>query len=129
MPMGIHVGDAPQTQFAPGWSLDTLPGLENQPGAGHITLVTMPISNRKNRTNPDDSSDSWKLDSYAIMDLHVSYEWNWKKVPFQWQLHVFNLFDEEFINEADDGSGHDALTAEVLYGFGTTFNTSLGVKF
>ena len=79
-----------------------------------------------NRTDPDDRAQSWKLPDYNLVDLHASYALpgaSFSNVKLR--LHVFNLLDERYVSDADDGDGHDAASARVFLGLGRRWNISL----
>jgi hypothetical protein len=123
---GIHVGDAPQTQFvlSPEW----------QPVDGLFISPVMKYFARHfadfdpaSRTDSNNREDSYQIDGFALFDLHASYKFS--RVPMKLNLHVLNLFDKDYVTEATDGSSHTASDVQVFYGFGRTFNTSLQVDF
>ena len=79
-----------------------------------------------NRTNPDDQAQSWKLPDYNLVDLHASYTLPGTAFSnMKLRLHVFNLLDERYVSDADDGDGHDAASARVFLGLGRRWNISL----
>ena len=45
------------------------------------------------------------------------------------RLHVFNLLDESYVSDADDGDGHAAASARVFLGLGRRWNISLSYDY
>ena len=79
-----------------------------------------------NRTDPDDRAQSWKLPDYNLVDLHASYTLPGASFSnMKLRLHIFNLLDERYVSDADDGDGHDAASARVFLGLGRRWNISL----
>ncbi|MCP3932603.1 MAG: TonB-dependent receptor [Bacteroidetes bacterium] len=137
---GLKVGDAPQNQLVGSISLFPIEGLYAQLLVRNYSKYYAdwdPFS----RTDTDDKGiQSWKVPSYTLVDLHAAYQ-----LPLQGRFgveifaHVFNLFDEVFIQDAvdnsqyngfygDDGvNSHKASAAEVFLGLPRMAN--VGVKF
>ena len=83
-----------------------------------------------NRTDPDDRAQSWKLPDYNLVDLHASYTLPGASFSnMKLRLHVFNLLDESYVSDADDGDGHDAASARVFLGLGRRWNISLSYDY
>ncbi len=132
---GLKVGDAPQTQFALAGSVYPVRGLMGQLAVRHYRdhyADWDPFS----RQDPNDRKQSWKAPSYSVIDLHAYYKLplNVRGVNPQLFLHVFNLLDELYIQDATDNSqfnsfdqDHDADDAEVFFGLPRFFN--LGIQF
>jgi outer membrane cobalamin receptor len=86
--------------------------------------------NPANRTNVADKEiDSWQLPDATILNLNA--RWNFKIGSLNATLYgnLDNLFNKEYIADADDGSGHDMNTAMVFYGFGRTWTTGIRINF
>lgn len=131
----IKDGDAPQTQFSVAGSVFPIRGLMTQVSFRYYTnhyAQWDPFS----RTDPNDRTQSWKAPSYSVIDLHAAYDvpLNFRGVNLQFFLHVFNLLDQEYIQDAVDNSryngfdgDHDADDAEVFFGLPRSFNLGLVV--
>ena len=64
------------------------------------------------------------------MDLHASYTLPGTTFSnMKLRLHVFNLLDERYVSDADDGNGHDAASARVFLGLGRRWNISLSYDY
>lgn len=75
-------------------------------------------------------SDPWQIPSYSTFDLSAGYTFDFGKVRATLSGNVNNLFDQEYIADARDGSTHDWDSAtRVLYGFGRTYSIRLKFNF
>ena len=136
----LKVGDAPQRQFAASATLFWPVGLQTELSwrfyDDYYSLFD-PFS----RTDPTDRAQPWKIPSYSLFDLHMLY-----RIPGQIAgtdvsvfAHVFNLFNNLYVQEATDNSQYNAYTgdgknhsaddAEVYVGLPTTFNAGFRVAF
>ncbi len=79
----------------------------------------------------EDSLDTkpWEVPSYFLSDLVFSHSFEFGGFDARIIARVNNIFDEEFINRADDGSGSVADTALVFFGQGRTFSISTRINF
>ena len=89
----------------------------------------------------DESIDrlpAWIAPSYSIIDLHAYYDLPMSLGPVKPQvfLHVYNLLDETYIQDATDNSpynswsgNHHASDAEVHFGLPMSFNVGLNINF
>ena len=83
-----------------------------------------------NRTDPDDREQSWKLPDYNLVDLHAGYTLPGASFSnMKLRLHVFNLLDERYVSDADDGNDHDAASAFVFLGLGRRWHLSLSYDY
>jgi len=145
----LKVGDAPQTQLALSGTVFPIKGLMAQ-------LVWRTYDNYYadfdpfNRSVATDKAQVWKIPSYSLFDLHFSY-----KIPTDFAevkifAHVFNLFNELYVQDATDNSSynswfhddngnyradpgefyesHNASAAEVYPGLPTSFNLGFQVN-
>ena len=71
--------------------------------------------------------DSWQMPDYGLFDVVLRH--NFDLGPFDASLtgRINNLFDTQYISDADDGTGSVAETALVYFGYGRTY--SVGAKF
>lgn len=125
---GLKVGDAPQTQGVLGLTVFPTKGLRAQ-------LLAKFYANHYadwdpfSRTDENDRLQVWETPSFAVFDLHASYDLPIKgDVGVQFFVHVFNLFDDLYVQDATDNSpyngfygandeySHQAWTAEVYLG-------------
>jgi len=81
------------------------------------------------RTDPDDTSQSFQIPSYNILDLHLTYPFSLFKQPALFGISCFNVLNSDHIIRGEDGAGHDLDSFRGFWGFGRTFNFSLKVSF
>ncbi|MCU0331838.1 MAG: TonB-dependent receptor [Ignavibacteriaceae bacterium] len=144
----LKVGDAPQTQLAFSFTLFFPEGLQTQ-------LVWRYYDNYYadfdpfSRTNEQEVIDNggeapqvWKVPSYNIFDLHLLYRIPGQVAGLDVSVfgHVFNLFNELYVEDATDNSQfngykvggqyyepHSASSAEVYLGLPTAFNAGFRI--
>lgn len=74
--------------------------------------------------------DPWEIPSYSTFDLSAGYTFDFGKIRTTLSGNVNNLFDQEYIADARDGSRHDWESAtRVFYGFGRTYSVRLKFNF
>ncbi|WP_294470686.1 TonB-dependent receptor [uncultured Bacteroides sp.] len=77
-----------------------------------------------------DYETPWRIPSANIFDLNASYRFSFGKCDAILSGNVNNVFNQEYITDANDGVNHDWKTAYgVYYGFGRTFNVRLKINF
>jgi outer membrane receptor for ferrienterochelin and colicin len=133
----LKIGDAPQTQVAIAASVFPIDGLQAQAVYKYYDNYYADY-NISTRIDPDDRTQSWKIPSYGILDLHLSYILPFEiadAYKFKVFAHVFNALDETYIQDALDNSkysgwdkDHDADDAEVFFGLPRFFNVGLSIE-
>ncbi|OUR98241.1 TonB-dependent receptor [Flavobacteriales bacterium 33_180_T64] len=121
----LHVGDAAQTTFALGANYRLAPKTR-------FTVDYNYFDNLYADYNPSDrgaegAPDAWKVPAYGIFDTAMSHGFTLGEFEMVLTARMNNVFNTEYISDALDGSGSNAETALVYYGFGRTF--SVGAKF
>ena len=75
-------------------------------------------------------NNPWKIPSYSTFDLSAGYTFDFGKIRTTLSGNVNNLFNQEYIADARDGSKHDWESAtRVFYGFGRTYTVRLKFNF
>ena len=128
---GLKVGDSAQKTLALSAALFPAPGLYASLGIRRF-MDHYAKFDPANRTDPGDRRPSWKLPDYNLVDLHAGY-----RLPgdifgdgrMRLRLHVFNLLDELYVSDADDGEDHDAASARVFLGLPRRWNLSLSYEY
>ena len=69
----------------------------------------------------------WEVPSYNTFDLNAGYTFEFGKVTAILSGNVNNLFNQEYIADAWDGTTWEDAT--VFYGFGRTYSVGLKIKF
>jgi outer membrane receptor protein involved in Fe transport len=129
----LKVGDAPQTQVVVGLSIFPVPGMQAQ-------LLWRNYSNYYSQFDPfsrqdkDDREQVWQIPAYNLFDVNFAYNLPGKVVGMNVTLfaHVFNVFNELYVEDAvdnssfnawtADGKNHKADDAEIFPGLPTSFN-------
>lgn len=70
----------------------------------------------------------WQVPSYHVFDLNAGYTFDFGKVRATLSGNVNNLFDQEYIADAWDGSTWEDVE-RVFYGFGRTYSVRLKFNF
>lgn len=135
----LKVGDAPQTQLSAWANIFPVKGLNIQLimryNADHYADF-----NPADRTDITDRDQVWKTPAYTVFDAHVNYALPLKtKFGVSVFAHIFNLFDEIYVQDALDNSPyngfygttnqftHTANSAEVYLGIPRYFNAGIKV--
>lgn len=125
----LKVGDAAQTTFALGVDYELFDGFKL--GADYNYYANLYA--QYDPTGRGDAAKAgvqpWKVPAYGLFDVNARY--NFEIGPFDATIYanVINLFDTEFISDADDGSSNNWQTAKVYYGIGRTWSTGLRINF
>jgi len=123
----LHVADAAQTTFALGvnYKLGTETRLiVDYNYAGDIYADFNP-SDRGTQGAPD----AWKMPDYGLFDLALSHGFKFGSFDATLTGRMNNVFDTEYISDAQDGSGSRADTALVYLGYGRTFSVGAKLNF
>jgi outer membrane cobalamin receptor len=81
------------------------------------------------RTTPESIGDSWQLPDTHLFDLNARYNFKIGQLNATLYGNINNLFNAEYISDANDGPTHSSYDAIVWYGFGRTWSTGLKIKF
>lgn len=125
---GLHVGDAPQTQFGLSGKYSFL---------DHFTLVLNWVYYDRlyadfdpvNRNSASDREQSFRIPSYHLLDAHFTIASKAFGVPATANLSILNLLDSEHIMRGLDGSDHSIDSFTGFWGFGRTVNVGLKLYF
>ena len=131
----LKVGDAPQTQVVFGTECKPIDGMS----AKFLTRYYDDHSSDFDplgRTDETDRTQSWVIPSYWVTDFHFNFDLPIEGHQISVFAHVFNLFDETYIQDATDNGrftsfdgDHDADDAGVFFGTGLTWNLGVSVDF
>jgi len=136
--IGVHVGDAAQTQASLAVKFRPIKGLYAQVRWNHFSryyseFEPTDLDGSADFVNDDGTSrDSWKLPAYNLFDLNLGYSFKWaKKLRSSVRFNVRNLFDTKYISDADNnGAGtntFDAESATVFFGTTRSYNLSFSI--
>jgi hypothetical protein len=135
---GIKVGNSAQTTAALGVSYELIKGLRFSIDGNYYgrNYANYDISMTKT-TGDNNFQDPWKIPNAFVFDGHVSYRFKLGNIDASWNASVSNLFNEQYITDAQDNGAKTAKEGErttwkdatVFYGFGRTWSTSLKFRF
>ena len=140
---GLKVADAAQTTMALGLNYKLTPTTRLIVDYNYYADIYADFnpSDRgvtSNLTDPDaaaaeiaatlatDAPQAWKMPNYGLFDLALSHGFKFGSFDATLTGRMNNVFDTEYISDAQDGSGSTADTALVYFGYGRTF--SIGAK-
>jgi hypothetical protein len=125
---GLKVGNAPQLSCILGATWEPLKNLKL--GLDFFAYgwfyANFDVSTRN---NPEDRAQPLQLPSYWLMDVNASYTFRLWKVRPTLRANMHNLFNRQYISDANDGKQHDMGTSTFYYGFGRTYSLALEVRF
>ena len=140
----LKVGDAPQTQFAFGVYVYPIKGLTTQLVYKYYTNYYADWDPFSRTDASDAGTQNWMAPAYGVADFHGIYNLplDLKGIKLQVFAHIFNLLDEEYIQDAVDNSSfnayridgvivnpHKADAAEVFFGVPRLINVGLAIQF
>ncbi|WP_335973417.1 TonB-dependent receptor [Gaetbulibacter jejuensis] len=73
--------------------------------------------------------DPWEVPAYGVFDAALTHGFSFGEFDASLTARINNVFDTEYIADALDGTGSNAQTALVYYGFGRTFSVGAKLKF
>ena len=77
----------------------------------------------------ENAPDPWKVPAYGVFDVAMTHGFSFGSFDASLVARMNNIFNTEYIADALDGSGSNAQTALVYYGFGRTFSVGAKLKF
>ena len=123
---GLHVGDAPQTQFGAQFDFKLPYGFSLRTGWQCNARMYADFE-PKNRTNANDKSDAYRIPSYHLIDASI----NWEKVFNKVRLNIFatgtNLTDTKYIERGTDGTNHDLDSFRGYWGVARTIAAGMRI--
>lgn len=129
----IHVGGAAQTTAALGVNVRPMKGMRvgvdwNFYGRNYADYSISASNLAPGATL--EVNEPWRIPSYSTFDLNAGYTFDFGKVRATLSGNIDNLFNQEYIADAYDGSKSNWETAyRVLYGFGRTYSVRLKFNF
>jgi len=123
---GIRVGNSAQTTAALGFNYQILKGFRLGLDANYMGRN---YSGYSVNFTTGAVAQPWMIPDAVTFDFNANY--HFKIGGFDASLigNVYNLLDLAYIADATDGTSHDSKTAQVFYGFGRTWSTTLKIKF
>jgi hypothetical protein len=136
----LRVGDMPQSSLITGITITPMENASIQIlhryYMGHFSDWSPSDREYDGDDSNADRQDVWQAPDYGILDIHASYAFDLGSFKPSIFLHVYNVLDETYIQDAVDNSSynswdqsHSAEDAEVYFGLPTSFNLGLSVNF
>ena len=118
---GLKVGDAPQTQL--GLKLQYNPYRKIMLGLDIIYYDHFYARfDPADRDNIEDREQAYQTPAWTMTNFYGGYNFKFAGLGSQFTLNCYNVFDQTYWAEAEDGSDHTEATVEGFYGFGRTFS-------
>ncbi|MBT33224.1 MAG: TonB-dependent receptor [Thalassobius sp.] len=129
---GLRVGDAAQTTAALGFEYSPVSSLKlgaNYNYYGDNYADYDPI----NQTNSE-IHQAWKIPDFGLFDVNARFDFKLGNLDGSFYANVNNLFNEEYISDAQNGDSNDDGIADsqgvsVYYGLGRQWTAGLKIKF
>lgn len=124
----VHVGNSAQITSALRVDYEAFPGLKVGTDINYYGKNFAEFD-PTNRTVEGVKEDSWQLPDYVTVGMNMKYDFHIGTLDASVYGNVNNLLNARYIADARDGDNHNANTALVYYGFGTTWSSGLKIKF
>lgn len=124
---GLHVGDAAQTTMALGLDYRLMPDLRFSIDYNYYDRLYANYDPTSRSDEGERGVEPWQLPDFGIFDVNITYDLKVAGMDVSIYGNVYNLANEKYVMDAQDGTNHDAFTSRVYYGYGRTWN--LGAKF
>ncbi len=128
-PIGVHVGDAAQTQAGGTLRWEPIKGMYLKTRATYFGNNYSNLSPDK-LVSPNEQRESWKMPDYTIIDAYAGFSLKTeKKIKTSVRLSVLNILNTQYISDAQNGDSFNADTATVLFGTPRRFVASFSIEF
>ncbi len=122
----VHVSDAAQTAL--GLGLNYKLGLDTRLIVDYVYNADIYADfDPSDRGEP--GPDAWKMPAFGLFDVAMSHGFEFGPFDATLSARMTNVFDTQYIPDAQDGAGSTADTALVWFGFGRTFNIGAKLNF
>ena len=125
----LKVGDAAQTTAALGLNYDLFEGFKFGIDYNYYDNLYAQFDPTGRGDEAKKGVQPWKVPAYGLFDTNVRYDFKIGNFDATIYGNVINLFDTEYISDANDGASNDWRAAQVYYGIGRTWSTGLRVNF
>jgi outer membrane cobalamin receptor len=126
---GLHVGDAAQTTMALGLAYKLMPDLKFSIDYNYYDRLYADYDPTDRSDESASGVESWQIPAFGTFDLNVAYDFNLSDFKASLYGNVYNLFNEKYVMDAQDGSAHTAQSARVFYGYGVNWNLGVKIRF
>ncbi len=141
---GLYVGDAAQFQNRESLRWEIIKGLYASGsftwfGKHYAEFNPLDLDPEESPNSFDENGNprqSWQIPNYYMVDFHVGYSWQMKKIGLQVRGSVLNALDDSYVTDSQNNDTYlshgttdfDANSASVFMGTGRRFNISLRVS-
>jgi len=128
---GIKDGNSAQTTASLGFDYQILTGFRVGLESNYFGRNYSYFSLANVGTNLVSStfSQPWMIPDAVTVDFNANYRFKIGTYDATLTGNIFNLLDQVYITDATDGGDHTWKTAQVFYGFGRTWSTTLKIRF
>lgn len=126
---GLHVGDAAQTTLALGLDYRLMPDLRISVDYNYYDRLFADYDPTDRSDESARGVESWQIPAFGTFDLNIAYNFDINGLKASLYGNVYNLTNEKYVMDALDGTGHDAFTSRVYYGYGANWNLGVKIRF
>lgn len=129
---GLKVGDAAQTTAAITVEYFLVPDVKISVDANYFANLYAnfdPLSRSTTDLGGTTGPQPWKVPEYTTVDLRMKYDFKFGNFDATLFGNVNNVFDTEYIADANDGAGSNAASATVWYALGRTWTGGVRINF
>jgi iron complex outermembrane recepter protein len=126
---GLHVGNAAQITGALGLTYKLMPDLRISLDYNYYDKLYADYDPIDRSDESSRGVESWKLPAFGVFDANISYDFDIGDFGASLYGNVYNITNEKFVMDAQDGADHSAQTARVYYGYGINWNIGLKIRF
>ena len=126
---GLKVGDAAQTTFALGADYELFEGFKIGVNYNYYENLYAQYDPTGRGDEAKKGVQPWKVPAYGLVDANIRYRFKIGDFDATVYGNIINIFDTEFISDADDGKNNDWQSARVYYGIGRNWSTGLRINF
>ena len=123
----IPVGGSAQNTFALGGDYEVLPGTTVRANWTYIDKLYTQFDILG--VSSGDDYRPWEIPSYGLLDAGLTHKFEFGGFEATLNGNVNNVLDTEYVSFGFDGSGSNAETASVWYGFGRTYTVGMKINF
>ncbi|PRX44444.1 TonB-dependent receptor [Salegentibacter salegens] len=123
----IPVGGSAQNTFALGGDYEVLAGTTIRANWTYIDKLYTQFDILG--VSSGDDYSPWEIPSYGLLDAGLTHKFEFGGFEATLNSNVNNVLDTEYVSFGFDGSGSNAGTASVWYGFGRTYTVGMKINF
>ncbi len=126
---GLHVGNAAQITGALGLTYKLMPNLRISMDYNYYDKLYARYDPIDRSDEADRGVEAWKIPAFGLLDMNLSYDFTIGDLKTSLYGNVYNITDEKYVMNAQDGADNNAGTARVYYGYGVNWNLGFKIRF